>query len=250
MNWPGRAQSLGGTARKFWKRQRVRHIDPWLNKFNSWKQVTYGSVRVHFKEHLDGGGTSFGQNIISFLASRQMPRQQRVFEWCAGPGFIGFSLLAHGLAETLCLADVNPEAVEACQRTISENGLAERVSAYPSDNLKDIPDTEKWDLVVSNPPHFDDRFGDLRGQDDDWHLHRDFFTAVGRFLKAGGVIVLQENNRGSTAEMFRPMIEASGLKIVFVVDGKPQRTPRDWFYYVGVMRRSDPAPAWAAGVTT
>ncbi len=250
MNWPERAQSLGGTARKFWKRQRVRHIDPWLNKFNSWKQVTYGSVRVHFKEHLDGGGTSFGQNIISFLASRQMPRQQRVFEWCAGPGFIGFSLLAHGLAETLCLADVNPEAVEACQRTITENGLAERVSAYHSDNLKDIPDTEKWDLVVSNPPHFDDRFGDLRGQDDDWHLHRDFFTAVGRFLKPGGVIVLQENNRGSTAEMFRPMIEASGLKIVFVVDGKPQRTPRDWFYYIGVMRRSDPAPAWAAGVTT
>ena len=64
------------------------------------------------------------------------------------------------------------------------------------------------------------------------------------------MIVLQENNRGSTAEMFRPMIEASGLKIVFVVDGKPQRTPRDWFYYIGVMRRSDPAPAWAAGVTT
>jgi SAM-dependent methyltransferase len=250
MSRPERAPSLGGTVRKYWKRQRLRHLDPWLNKLNSWKQVSYGGVRVHFKEHLDGGGTSFGQQIIPFLQSRQMPRQQRVFEWCAGPGFIGFSMLANGLAETLCLADVNPEAVEACRRTIAQNGLAARVSAYHSDNLKDIPDTERWDLVVSNPPHFDDRFGDLRGQDDDWHLHRDFFAAVGRFLKPGGVIVLQENNRGSTAEMFRPMIEASDLKVVFVADARPQRTPRDWFYYIGVMRRGDPPPAWAAGAAT
>jgi hypothetical protein len=64
------------------------------------------------------------------------------------------------------------------------------------------------------------------------------------------VVVLQENNRGSTAEMFRPMIEASDLKVVFIVDAKPQRTPRDWFYYIGVMRRSDAPPAWAAGAAS
>jgi tRNA1(Val) A37 N6-methylase TrmN6 len=234
------------SAETYWKRQRRRYIKPWLNKLDTWKHVTYGSTRVEFKKHLDGGGTGFGQDFIAFLQLRHMPGQQRIFEWCAGPGFIGFSLLAHGLAETLCLADINAEAVEACQRTIAKNGLAERVSVYHSDNLKNIPDSERWDLIVSNPPHFaDDYIGDLRTYDDSWHIHREFFTAVDRFLKPGGVIVLQENNRGSIAETFRPMIEAAGLSIVFVAECRPQRTLRDHFYFIGIMRRGDTPPAWA-----
>ena len=37
---------------------------------------------------------------------------RRLFEWCAGPGFIGFALLADGLTGTLVLADVNPLAMQ------------------------------------------------------------------------------------------------------------------------------------------
>jgi methylase of polypeptide subunit release factors len=230
----------------FWKQQRRRYIKPWLNKFNGWKHVTYGTTRVYFKKHLDGGGNSFGQDFIPFLELRGMPCQRRVLEWCAGPGFIGFSLLAHGLAKTLCVADINPEAVAACRHTIADNNLADRVSAYHSDNLKDIPSSEQWDLVVSNPPHFvDDWIGDLRTYDDRWHIHREFFTTIGRFLKPGGVIVLQENNRGSTSETFAPMIEAAGLSTGFVAECRPQRTSYDRFYFIGIMRSGDQPPSWA-----
>ena len=108
------------------------------------------------------------------------PGKARAYEWCAGPGFIGFSLLAHGLCETLCLADVNPEAVAACRRTVRENALDDRVSVYRSDNLADIPAAERWDLVVSNPPHFDDRSpGQLRYHDPRWSIHRGFFDGRG-----------------------------------------------------------------------
>jgi tRNA1(Val) A37 N6-methylase TrmN6 len=235
------------SAGTFWKQQRRRYIKPWLNKFNTWQHVTYRGTRVEFKKHLDGGGTGFGQDFIPFLRLRHMPRQQRIFEWCAGPGFIGFSMLAHDLAETLCLADINAEAVEACRRTIAQNNLAGRVSVYHSDNLKNIPDSERWDLVVSNPPHFtDDWIGDLRAYDGGWHIHREFFDAVDRFLKPGGVIVLQENNRGSTAETFRPMIEAAGLSIVLVAECQPQRTSYDRFYFFGIMRRGDTPPTWVS----
>jgi methylase of polypeptide subunit release factors len=85
-----------------------------------------------------------------------MPRQSRVFEWCADPGFIGFALLRYGFCDTLSLADINPEAVEACRLTVTQNGLAERVTDYDSDNLEGIPTLEQWDLLVGNPPHFVD----------------------------------------------------------------------------------------------
>jgi methylase of polypeptide subunit release factors len=230
----------------FWRSLERQHVKPLLRHLRPWRRRRFGSVRVHYMKHLDGGGSGFGQEYILYLQSRGMPPQSRVYEWCAGPAFIGFSLLGHGLAETLCLADVNPQAVEACRRTIGDNGLADRVAVYHSDSLRDIPASEQWDLVVSNPPHFvDDHIGDLRAHDADWHLHRAFYANVTKHLKPGGVIVLQENNRGSTAETFRPMIEQAGLRIIFVDRCAPQRTAHDAFYFVGVMRAAETPPRWA-----
>jgi 16S rRNA G1207 methylase RsmC len=175
-----------------------------------------------------------------------MPRQPRIFEWCAGPGFIGFALLGHGFCDTLGLADINPEAVEACRRTVAQNGLAQRVAIYRSDNLDGIPMSERWDLVVGNPPHFSDRStGELRFFDERWSLHRDFFADVGKFLKPGGMIVVVENNHGSTAETFRSMIDEAGLCTVFVRNCEGRRTPYDRMYYIGIARRGDTVPAWA-----
>jgi methylase of polypeptide subunit release factors len=163
-----------------------------------------------------------------------------------GPGFIGFALLGYGFCDTLCLADVNPEAVQACRRTVVQERLAERVAVYHSDNLDDIPASERWDLVVGNPPHFVDISpGELRFHDEGWKLHRRFFAAIGRFLKPGGIIVLLENNRGSTAETFRGMIEAVGLCLVFVHNCEGRRTPYTRTYYIGIARRGDIVPAWA-----
>jgi SAM-dependent methyltransferase len=221
---------------------------PTLRRLRPWQQVTYGAVRVHYKRHLDGGGSSFGQDYIPFLHDRGMPKQPRVFEWCAGPGFIGFSLLGFGLCDTLCLADVNPEAVAACRRTIADNDLADRVALYHSDNLKNVPPSEQWDLVVGNPPHFDwSGAGLLRYRDEGWRLHREFFAAVGRHLKPGGVLLIQENNHGSTAETFHAMIEEAGLALVAVHGGEPRITPYARYYYLGIMRQGDTPPAWLFG---
>jgi hypothetical protein len=57
---------------------------------------------------------------------------------------------------------------------------------YRSDVLGGVPDAERRDLVVGNPPHFlqlepgDD---DIRVVDPDWRIHRAFYRSVGRFLR-------------------------------------------------------------------
>lgn len=225
-----------------------QHIKPLLRRMRPYRVATYPGVRVSYKTHLDGGGSTFGQDFVPVLRKRGMPKVQRAFEWCAGPGFIGFSLLAHGLTETLCLADVNPEAVAACRKTVADNKLQDRVAVYHSDNLDNIPPAEQWDLVVSNPPHFvDTSFGQLRYHDPDWRVHRGFFGKVARHLKPGGVVVLQENNEGSTPATFTPMIAEAGLRVVFEQDASATRTKDSRMFYLGVMRAGDMAPAWAGG---
>jgi SAM-dependent methyltransferase len=245
-----RASAMNATSPRpprptLWKRWEHGHVKPLLRRLKPWRQTCFGGIAVSFKTHLDGGGSSFGQDFIPFLRERGMPRLGRVFEWCAGPGFIGFSLLGHGLCDSLCLADINPEAVAACERTVARNRLGGRVSVYRSDNLSGIPSTERWDLVVSNPPHFDEASGDLRSADGGWRIHRGFFASVGRFLKPGGLVLLQENNAGSTAEDFRPLVEEAGMSILFVSGGKPARTPEFRMYFIAIARTGDTPPAWA-----
>jgi Methyltransferase small domain len=188
--WGSSSYMVRNTALKRLVRQ---YGKPALRRIWPWRHKNLNGIRVNYLHRLDGGGTAFGQDYIPYLRNRGMPRQARTFEWCAGPGFIGFSLLGCCLTETLCLADINPDAVRACRRSINDNKLAGRVDVYRSDNLADIPSFEKWDIVVGNPPHFpDERVGNLLLYDPGWRIHREFFSQVGAHLKPGGVIVLQE----------------------------------------------------------
>ena len=59
-------------------------------------------------------------------------------------------------------------------------------------------------------------------------------------LAEDGVIVLQENNRGSTVETFRSMIEQSDLEILFTYRDYPTLTEESSFYFIGIGRRGWP----------
>jgi methylase of polypeptide subunit release factors len=221
-----------------WKDLKMVLWKPWLT-------VQYGDITVHYKHRLEGGGQEQGQDLVQSIEDLNMPRQGRVFEWCAGPGFIGFSLLARGHCDSLCLADINPYAVKAARRTVGANALEDRVAVYLSDGLEHIPESERWDLVVATPVHFADRYeGSLRAHDPDWRIHREFYENVTRFLNPGGVILIQECWQGSTPQTFKPMIEDSGLKIVYESEpaGAPGRAAQ--FYNLASMRAGDTVPDW------
>ncbi len=194
-------------------------------------KIRYGNIEVNYLISLHGGGMTFGQDFVP-VVRRIFRRVERVCEFASGPGFIGFSLLANNLCDTLALVDINPEAVRVCLRTVEDNDLADRVRVYESDGLKNVPVTEKWDLVVGNPPFFkctrydyEHRFaqGKLLGFDPDWNIHHQFYTNAGRFLRPGGSILFVESMHGSTPETWRRMIEESGLEYVkcFRYDAPP-----------------------------
>jgi methylase of polypeptide subunit release factors len=186
--------------------------------------VSYKNIRVNFLPHLEGGGRNFGQEFIRVIRDRT-GKVEHIFEYCAGPGFIGFSLLAHGLCEKLTLADVNPEAVKCCKQTVADNRLEGVVSVYLSDCLTQIPTEEKWDVVVSNPPHWlsdEDKYRqNIRNFDPDFIVHKNFYRDIHKFLKPGGTVLFQECEPATTSEDFLTMIEAAGLHVVDVFKARP-----------------------------
>ncbi len=189
------------------------------------KHIRYNNIEVLYEESLNGGGMRFGQQYIPVIKEK-FGKVDHIFEFCAGPGFIGFSLLANNLCNKLTLADINPEAVKVCQETIKHNHLESKVAVYLSDCLDSIPETEKWDLVVSNPPHTfcsseDEYKKNIILYDPHFRIHRKFYNNIRRFLKPTGSVLFQEHTESTNVSDFREMIEANGLKIVDVFDYNP-----------------------------
>ena len=183
-----------------------------------------GGIDVYYTNDLMGGGQDFGQDYINVIAEKIGP-VERIFEWCCGPAFIGFSLLGTGLCHSLCLADINPKAIEAVKHTLRRNDLTRNVDVYISDSLQSIPDNEKWDLVVGNPPMAGDQSQKFPGPqrlsiDTAWKAHRNFFGRLSSHLNTNGIAVIQEAKNLSTAETFVPLVENTSLEIFDVTDNR------------------------------
>ena len=89
-----------------------------------YRTVELGGIRVAYKKYLDGGGREFDRFHPFSAQTRDAAPTARVRMVCR-PGLHRL-LLGHGLAQTLCLADVNPAAVAACHRTVRDRSCRPR----------------------------------------------------------------------------------------------------------------------------
>lgn len=173
------------------------------------------------KYHIDhhGGGLGIGLEFVHILKNRYDNKcWNHCLEWCSGPGFIGFDILSQGLCKKLTLHDKHRPLQKNIDRTIEINRLADRVDYYFGETLDCIPE-RKFDLIVANPPHFLDHQGDENYQrlavDQNWTAHKNFFSKVKNYLDDDGIILLQEDQRGSKfgPMEFSSMIEENHLYI-------------------------------------
>jgi len=214
------------------------------------KEWTHGGkIKVSYRPTLDGGGSFEAGWYLNFFRKRYPERKfKKAFEWCSGPGFIGFSLLEAGICQKLCLADINEAAIDCARRTIEVNRLSSEVSCYVSDNFRQIPEHEQFDLIVANPPYYKqynpnyvvNASSTLRSSDPDWNLRRDFYANVGRYLSKDALLCISEylplegalesGPRGPIdlrdrvpIDEFIPMIKRAGLRLkeVVLAEGEP-----------------------------
>jgi hypothetical protein len=196
--------------------------------------VSYNGLTVFDRPDLEGGGLTYGADYARLFVELGIGACQRMFEFCAGPGYIGFFLFSLGYCRELVLADINPAAGAAARRTVEFNGLSDRVMVFQSDGLAGIPVTEKWDVAVGNPPHFltaDERVA-LRAADADWAIHAAFYGSIGKFMNDGGRVILVENGEGSSVADFEPMIVAAGGQLEGVVPARNALGNANGSYFV------------------
>lgn len=167
-------------------------------------------LSVFYEKRFDGGGTTFGFNAItkSNIVDK-IQDQGDVLEICSGPGFIGYTLLKYNKANRLVLSDINPEVRDGIETTNRFNNL--KVEFIQSDCFDSMEGSNKFDTIVSNPPHFKtERPNGYRSNEEklisldyDMQFHKKFFESAHRYLNPNGKIVLIENCDGVTEEDIR-----------------------------------------------
>jgi hypothetical protein len=179
--------------------------------------VAYHGLLVFDREGLNGGGLWHAQDFSRALVDLGIGKCERIFDFCAGPGYIGYYLFACGYCQSLAMSDINPGATEAARHTAHYNEIENAVAIYTSDVLDQIPTTEKWDLVVANAPvvpSTDVDANNIIDYDVSGTLHRRFYGSVKQFMRPGGLILTLNTRIHSSPGYFRPMIEAGGGQIV------------------------------------
>ena len=205
---------------------------------------------IFYTPQTNGGGDHFFPEYLD-LVIKYYGRVHHIMEWCSGPGFIGYGMVACNICDRLSLLDKFEPAIEMAKKTannsrtkdidlvdpekIHHRRLFPRVKIYHSDNCSVLPEDEKIDLVVGNPPHFENEedaikalsamgspvFNDHLSEillDSNWDAHRDMFNQLSTRLSDSGRICLQLHSGGSNVDTFKPMVEEAGLRITATME--------------------------------
>jgi len=179
-------------------------------------------------------GERTGLGAVRLIQERGF-KQLKILDICCGVGIVGLTIYAK-LHQTdhvsmVAFADINIFNINSLKRTLSINGLETEIGSkflyWLSDGLKSVPENVKFDLIVSNPPHFlipdfkknDFSPGRLGGFDPQWSFHRDFYQACDRHLSERGEVWFLENSEGAQESDLLPFITANkALRYVRRID--------------------------------
>lgn len=180
------------------------------------KKLSSG-LEIDFSILLDGGGIQVVQDLISAVKKINPEKiYKNTLEWCAGMGAIGFDFLGHNITERLVFQDYIEYAQIDILNNATKLNLVERVKYINSSTVSSLPDTEKFDLVIANPPHVSDFFEFAKNSknqggrpepflqsarmvvDHKYSAHKDFFQNIRKYITADADILLVENSDNST----------------------------------------------------
>jgi len=151
-----------------------------------------------------GGGAVHAPDFLRVVLELRLGPVDRLCDFCAGTGYIGFSLLAKRYCKTLCCIDVDKRSIDAVQLTATTNEITDLVTTYVSDGLENVPTTEEWDLLVCNPPQLQPRVAtDVDTAftfDPEWKLHRNAYSSLKTFMRPGGHAIFLEAKYETSAK--------------------------------------------------
>jgi len=113
----------------------------------------YCGYKVIYHQLLEGGGIDQRRDFLFVISKAGKTHYNHALEWCSGPGVIGYELLGYNKTNRISFIDMHKPAIDSVLETASRNNITNRVTTYHTNQIKNIDNAEKFDLVLGNPPH-------------------------------------------------------------------------------------------------
>ena len=178
-------------------------------------------IHIKWNPGHDGGGSTHYPDFLDAIGTER--KYNNCLEWCAGLSAIAFGLVDAGIAENIVLMDVYEPALIKAQENSKKNNISNNVSIRVCDKISSLPLTDKFDLVVSNPPHSvsdywieDSPQKDLTYRltiDKDWELHKEFFKNITKYLSPNADVYISETTEG---DWFVDWAKEVGLNLIAI----------------------------------
>jgi len=205
------------------------------------------SITIEHPKELDGGGTWMSVDFLDTLEKTYPNRKfNKALEWCSGPGFIGFELLARQKCNEIDFMDLHIPALDNIKETIHKNNLSYNINCILADRIEQLPH-KKYDLIVGNPPHYTEKLFPEQNSEEsedscrrtldlDLEIHRNFFQEISNYLTDDGVILISETyyKRMQNKELFEVGIHYHRLAPIIVQNGFhiTNLHSNDYLYYM------------------
>jgi len=196
-------------------------------------------------------GEMTAKAAIRMIKERQL-KELKILDICCGVGIIGLTIFStlrkEAIVKEVVFADINIFNIESLFKILTINNLDQllgnTIRCYLSNGLNHIPSDEKFDIIVSNPPHyFEESFSKqdvpispnaLGTYDPGWNFHKSFYRECHNYLTDGGEVWFLENSSAAKENDFLPFIEAnSEVKYVTKVE-----EPLDTSFFWMITRRA------------
>jgi hypothetical protein len=197
---------------------------------------TNGIYTILYYQSVDIDGFHCRDEFVDLINTTKGKRFfTRAHEWCCGHGAIGFRILEKGLCRNLVLTDLHQPATQGCEFTVALNDLQNKVTVYNTENLGDLPDHERWDLFVANPPwrpvitpgpEFTPGPNGPELSDDNsrkmfdvgWKTHNILWNNLTKYLTPDADVYLYEDSNFSNRDTWKDQISQANLQIVGVYE--------------------------------
>jgi len=129
----------------------------------------------------------------------------RALDMCTGSGAIGVSIAVYVAGVRVTAADISAGALEVAKINAVQNGVEDRVDFKQGNLFECIEETEKFDMIASNPPYiskaeveelmtdvkdFEPRLA-LDGGEDGLYFYRRIIPEAAKRLNPGGVLIFE-----------------------------------------------------------
>lgn len=229
--------------------EQAGRLDHWLHRRNAGEPVQYITGRAAFRG-LDLAvdrrvliprpeTEMLVQCVLDTLAAEQARRPApRVLDLGTGSGAIALAIASEWPAARVVATDASADALEVARANAAALGLVDRVTFFEGDWLSAVPDDERFEVVVSNPPYISTDEWDLLPADvRSFEPHvalfsgssglealRDIADEAPRHLVAGGLLALElaEMRAADVAGWFEGAHDWSDVRLLDDLAGRPR----------------------------